>query len=142
MPAGGKKTLSYLLLLPLLASLSFIDEILAKYQFRALCKPDNLLSYQADKVRGQLVTTKALNRTSISAPVPLTEHTRQWFAAGTDEVLITNKSYYAKGGWLMRLIGFPAGSPPLLFDGTCRSKEYNTLFQKLNIQEINNKDSE
>lgn len=140
MPAGGKKTMVSLLLLPLLAGLSFIDEIWARHQFQALCAEDNLLSYQADKIRGREVSAKALIQKNISAAVPLVEYTQYWVAADTDDIVITSKSYYAQGGWISRLIGFPQGSPPLLFNGTCRSKEYYTLFQKLNIQEINNKD--
>ncbi|ABK48332.1 hypothetical protein Shewana3_2102 [Shewanella sp. ANA-3] len=92
MPAGGKKTMVSLLLLPLLAGLSFIDEIWARHQFQALCAEDNLLSYQADKVRGQAVSTKALIRNNISAAVPIVEHTRYWFVAGTDDIVITSKS--------------------------------------------------
>ena len=97
-------------------------------------------SIDAGNIRDSSVSFSPLIRNPIKALLPIVEHTRQLLDADSAEVLVTHKSYHATGGWLSRLIGFPQGSPPLLFKGTCRAKAYSSLFETLNITKINNKD--
>ena len=114
-----------------------MDEIIGGFQFRALCTPENLLIYDADKVRGKTVRFKDLPDYSITNKIiPIQVVQNQWIDTATNETLITRKIFYASGGWLSRFVGFPQGSPPYTFNGKCSSKKYYPLFKKLNITKI------
>lgn len=130
------KHLLYPILFVLIFILPVADDIIGGFQFRALCKPENFLTYDAEKVRGKKVKTKDSTIHKLNKAVPIRVLTRKWYDADNGEILITYKMYNATGGWLSQLIGFPEGSPPYTFDGTCNSKEYYELFDKLNITTI------
>jgi len=124
---------------PLVFVLVFIapiaDEIIGGFQFRALCTPENLLIYDAEKVRGKglrgQITSHVMNNRIL--PIRITQ--TEWSKPEENEVLITHKILYAGSGWLGHLIGWI--SSPLTFSGKCDTREYYEMFDKLNIIEIN-----
>lgn len=138
MHAGTKKNAVTIVLFVLLFIAPVADEIAGGFQFRALCTPENMLVYDESKVRNKKVVTKESIVKTINKIIPIRELTREWLDPANGQVLITHKMYHAKGGWLSRTIGFPQGSPPYTFNGSCSSKEYYELFEKLNITKIEN----
>jgi hypothetical protein len=136
MKSGIIKKTTYIFLFTFLFLLPVADDIIGGFQFRALCTPENKLIYDAEKVRGKTVKTKDSTTHTLDKIIPIRVLTREWYDADTGEILITHKMYKAKGGWLSQLIGFPGGSHPYTFDGSCSSKEYYELFGKLNITRI------
>lgn len=136
--AGKKRNLIYFGLFVLVFIAPVADEIIGGFQFRAMCTPDNLLSYDPEKVKEKTVETNESSTVTLNKIIPIHELTRKWHDADTGEVLIVRKIYNASGGWLSRLIGFPEGSPPYTFDGHCDSKEYYQIFKKLNVTKIEN----
>jgi len=136
MQSGNKKVITYRILCVLCFIAPVADEIVGGFQFRALCTPENMLVYDVEKVKGRTIQYAPLGRRTINKIIPIRVNTTELVDPYTGETLIIHKTYYAKGGWLSRFIGFPQGSPPYTFNGTCRSKEYYELFEKLNIKKI------
>ena len=104
----------------LLAS-PFVDEIIGKYQFEALCKANGIESANVSQARGKRVKLEL----GVSQPLkgtimPGTVEQRVYSDADSGEVLIKHKDYYAFGGWLMRYTPLSMGSHhPMLFGGGC-----------------------
>ncbi len=135
--AGIKKRLAHIGFFVLVFIAPVADEIIGGFQFRAMCAPDNLLIYDADKVRGASVQYKDVPSYSVDdmiLPVRVTQG--EWVNPDSGEVLITHRIFYSSGGWLSRLIRFPEGNSPLTFNGQCDLREYYELFDKLNIKEL------
>jgi len=130
---GVTKVLMSIVLFVRMCIAPVADDIAGGFQFRALCTPENMLVYDESKVRNKRVITNQSTVKTINKIIPIRELTREWLDPVDGKVLITHKMYHAKGGWLSRSIGFPQGSPPYTFDGSCSSKEYYELFEKLNI---------
>ncbi len=138
MKNGVKKFLVSRVLFVLVFIAPVADDIAGGFQFRALCTPENMLVYDEDGVRNkEVVPNQAVVRT-INKIIPIRELTQEWLDSVDEKVLIMHKMYHAKGGWLSRSIGFPQGSPPYTFDGSCDSKEYYEIFGELNITKIEN----
>ncbi len=125
-------------LYPIIFILLFIapvaDEIIGGFQFRAMCTPENLLVYDAEKVKGKTLETNEATTRTINKIIPIRELTREWFDPETNEVLIKHKILHVGGGWLTRLLGLPAYS----FNGDCDTREYYEMFDRLNITKIEN----
>ncbi len=137
--SGTKKTIIHIALFILFFIAPVADDIIGGFQFRAMCTPDNMLVYDSEKVRGKSIEYKGVSVDKIYKIIPIWVTQSEWTEPGAAQVLIVRKKYDAMGGWLSRLIGFPEGSPPYTFDGTCNSfKAYDQLLKKLNITEINN----
>lgn len=138
MEPGTKKTLVHVCLFVLIFLAPVADEIVGGFQFRAMCTPENLLIYDPEKVRGKSVVHRDMPLNTINKIIPIVVTTGQWEDSETGEILITRKILRAKGGWLTRLVGFPQGSPPFTFKGSCSSEEYYQLYEKFNVTKIEN----
>ena len=110
-----------------------LDDIVGGFQFRHLCETEVLLVYNEKKVKGKTAQLKRPVIQIINKVIPIREHTWDWVDQDTGETLVKYKDYYAEGGWLSRFIGFPQGSPPYTFNGSCGSKKARLIFQELNI---------
>lgn len=110
-----------------------MDEIIGGFQFRALCTPENLLVYDAEKVRGKTLQQRFGPDYYINGkmlPIKVTES--QWFDPTTKEVLLTRNIFYARGGWLLRSIGW-TGS----FNGSCDLiSQSSRIMTELNVTRI------
>ncbi len=138
MQPGTKKKLAFIALFILMFIAPVADDIIGGFQFRALCTPDNMLVYDAEKLRGKSVVHRDVPIKTINMIIPIVVTIGQWEDSNTGELLISRKIIRAKGGWLSRFIGFPGGSPPYTFDGYCSSDEYYQLFEQLNVTKIEN----
>ena len=81
----------------------FVDEVIGKYQFEALCKANGIESADVSKARGKRVKAIYSERRLIErsiVPINVSDHVFQDVDSG--EVLIQSKDYYAMGGWFMR----------------------------------------
>ena len=136
MRPGNKKAITLIVIFTLLFIAPVGDEIVGGFQFRALCARGIKPVYNEQKARGKIVQYKEIEIRIIKKIIPIWESTSEWVDPDTGEALVILKRYVAKGGWLSRLIRFQQGSPPIIFDGTCRSKEFFTIFDKLGIKKI------
>jgi hypothetical protein len=119
----------------------FVDEVIGKYQFEALCKANGIEGADVSKARGKRVRLEVgashpLNGTIMPGAV------KDWFYKDADnnEVVIHHKSYSASGGWLMRYTPLSMGSHhPMLFPGGCPIDylDRDSIFSKNNITLIN-----
>lgn len=101
-----------------------MDEIIGGFQFRALCNKNSLLIFDEEKIKGKTVIYQRVRDNYIyQYLIPVLERNWSYKDISTGEIVISWKSYEAKGGWLSHFIGFPQGSPPYTFDGYCSSKE-------------------
>lgn len=135
MQFGVTKVLVSMVLFVLLFIVPVADDIAGGFQFRAICKQGSKLLYDAEKAQGKTVQLKNTPDRKMIKIVPIREKIWDWVDPNTGETLIQYKYYYAKGGWLSRSIGFPQGSPPYTFDGSCGSKKSVSIFDQLNITE-------
>ena len=128
--------------LALLAS-PFVDEVIGKYQFEALCKANGIESADLSRARGKRVRVhdayfawKAIS----GSIIPMEETETQIKDAETDEVITRFKNYRTKGGWLMRYTPLSMGSPhSMLFGGsTCDWTATDALMNRNNITWIKN----
>ncbi|MEH6445253.1 MAG: hypothetical protein V7784_15265 [Oceanospirillaceae bacterium] len=115
---------------------TFADEFLDQYQSREMCKPENLLIFDPEKVRGKTVVLRGnISREILMTPVIANVSNILLEDIVTGELLITYKRVFIKGGWLSHLIGFNSSSP-LTYDGDCTLVEYKQLFQEFNVNKI------
>tara|TARA_R110001599_G_scaffold330579_1_gene545051 strand:+ start:2351 stop:2854 length:504 start_codon:yes stop_codon:yes gene_type:complete len=114
------------------------DDIAGGFQFRALCRSDGMLIFDEGKLRQMTLVSGARKRMKVDNTIlPINEHITNWVDVKTKETLLVQKDYNVKGGWLSRSIGFPEGSPPLTFNGQCRShKKLRQVQEKLNFKII------
>jgi hypothetical protein len=121
----------------LLAS-PFVDEVIGKYQFEALCKANGIESADVSKARGKRVKMKVKydeRRLVHGTIMPIDVEDVFLVDADTDETLIQHKNYIATGGWLMRYTPISMGSPqPMLFGGsTCDMRISQEIFKTNSI---------
>lgn len=104
----------------LLAS-PFVDEVIGKYQFEALCKANGIQGADVSKARGRSVKIHDayFDWHAITGEMLPTEETEtQIKDADTDDVLGRFKNYRTKGGWLMRYTPLGMGSPQSMLFGS------------------------
>ena len=125
--------------LALLAS-PFVDEVIGKYQFEALCKANGIESADVSKARGKRVVGEYVDRRPLGGLImPMNVSNETYKDADTGDVLIQYNDYFAFGGWLMRYTPISMGShTPMLFDGNgCGFSLKKQIFLKNQILQIN-----
>jgi hypothetical protein len=105
-------------LILLLAS-PFVDEVIGKYQFEALCRANGIESADVSRARGKRVKLELGARTLLGGTImPIKVEDWLYRDADNGNVLIQHKDYYAIGGWLMRYTPLSMGSDhSMLFPG-------------------------
>ncbi len=113
-----------------------MDEIIGGFQFRALCKPENMLIYDAEKVRNKTLLYSPLSIKKIkNTIIPIEVSLLGGGDLTTGEILLERKKYRATGGWLSRFIAFNSMTRPYTFNGVCGVKnELAQLEKKLKIK--------
>lgn len=110
------------------------DEVIGKEQMEFLyCNTENMLIYDEDKVRGKSLQYKFVPRKKINKILVIKEISSEWVDPKTGEVFITRRMYYARGGWLSKLI---SAGKPLTFSDHCSPKGYYELFKKLDVKKL------
>jgi hypothetical protein len=123
-----------------LLSSPFVDELIGKHQFEALCKANGIESADVSKARGKKVKGEyresGLAHGSI---MPIKADDIFFRDADSGEILIHYKNYYAGGGWLMRYTPLNMGSAhPMLFPGNgCGFTLQDRVFKAAQISVIN-----
>lgn len=118
--AAWRSTVKVSIFLALLAA-PFVDELIGKQQFEALCKANGIESADVSKARGKRVKLEVSPRSPLKGLV-MPGTSESWFYKDvtSDEVLIQHKSFSVFGGWLMRYTPLSMGSHhPMLFSGAC-----------------------
>tara|TARA_R110002111_G_scaffold74962_1_gene119071 strand:+ start:83 stop:436 length:354 start_codon:yes stop_codon:yes gene_type:complete len=115
-----------------------MDEIIGGFQFRALCTPENMLIYDAEKVRNKTLLYSPISREKIKNKIlAINEVLSGGFNPTTGDLLLKRKKYRATGGWLSRFFAFNNVTRPYTFNGVCGVKdELGKLEKKLNIKAI------
>ena len=127
----------------LLIAAPFVDEVIGKYQFEALCKANGIESADVSKAKGKRVRIHydyAHEREVSWQVLPTTETELQIKDEETDDVLVRYKDYRTKGGWLMRFTPLSMGSPQsMLFGGsTCDWSKTMQVIQRNDMTWIKN----
>jgi hypothetical protein len=101
-----------------LLTLPFIDEIIGKFQFEALCRANGIESADVSRARGKKVKLEIGERRLLEGTVmPIKVEDWTYRDPDTGEILIQHKDYFALGGWLMRFTPLSMGSPQSMFPG-------------------------
>ena len=110
------------------------DDIVGGFQFRKMCNENARFVINIEK--GKEVYLEDIPDENISnLLIPIRKQTWLYKDTDTEDVLISWNDFYAKGGWLSRAIGFPEGSPPYTFNGSCIVKNGHDFdFEKHNIK--------
>jgi hypothetical protein len=114
----------------------FVDEVIGKYQFEALCKANGIEGADVSKARGRQVKVEYGERYFVDDTImPIKVSNVIFRDAASGEVLIQHKNYYAMGGWLMRHTPLSMGSPrPMIFGGsTCDMRVEQEIFKTNSI---------
>lgn len=114
------------------------DDIVGGFQFRALCGEGAIIRVEENKARGKTVYLEDIVTENIKGfLIPIKKQIWSYRDINSNESLLVWNYYHAQGGWLSRLIGFPQGSPPYTFNGSCYPKDAfgrQNIFKKLNIK--------
>lgn len=124
----------------LLFAAPFVDEVIGKYQFEALCKANGIEGADVSKARGRQVKVEYGERYFVDNTIMPIKVSDVFFRdASSGEALIQHKNYYAMGGWLMRHTPLSMGSPrPMLFGGNgCGFKRRDEILAANQISQIN-----
>lgn len=104
------------------------DELIGSVQFKRLCDVGTALDFDEEKLRGATLTmrkeTSPLGKTYDGPPerrvsgvaIPVYETRFDFFAPGNVDPSLSYKTYTARGGWLIRLLGTSNSDAPLLLD--------------------------
>jgi hypothetical protein len=111
------------------------DDIAGGFQFRKLCAENTAVFIDYENARNATIQLVRQDDKIINKIIPIREDVRDWVDSRTAKTLIKYTYFNAKGGWLSHLIGFPQGSPPYTFDGSCGAKKPVSIMKKLNITE-------
>jgi len=129
----GRRIFWYFILIISLMFGTFADEIIDQYQIKEMCKPENLLIYDPEKIRGKTVVYQRVETQPLTVSVNSYISITQWTDAETGELLITDKSVITKGGWLSRSIGLQ-GLGPITYRGKCLADDFRKLPKKYNVK--------
>jgi len=110
------------------------DEIMARFQFKKLCQPENTLIYDDNKLKDRQVKTGFSRINRMFKIVPIREQIQEWNEYSTNELLLTHKMYSTNGGVLIRTLYAPYG--PIIFNGRCGYGSSSILFRKLDVTVI------
>lgn len=114
------------------------DDIVGGVQFRSLCGEGAVIKVDENKAKGKTVYLEDVTTEMIDGfIIPIEKQNWSYRDVNNNELLLTWGYYHAQGGWLSRLIGFPQGSPPYTFNGSCYPKEAfggKSIFDRLNIK--------
>lgn len=127
-------------LLILLLGSPFIDEVIGKYQFEALCKANGIESADVSKARGKRVRLEVGVRTLLAGTImPINAESWLYRDADSGDILFQHKDYYAMGGWLMRYTPLSMGSDhSMLFSGNgCSLLLWQRILATAHVQVIN-----
>lgn len=106
------------------------DELVARPKFEALCREGVVLKIDAQKIRGKMirVDVSPLNRPVQGTAIPILHSRYSYRDAASGVELAAYDVYTAKGGVLVRLIGFPEANHPLTIErATCVPQNEGTL---------------
>jgi hypothetical protein len=129
------KTLSLLILI----ALPFVDEVIGKHQFEALCRTNGIESADVSKARGKTVTVKYKgDRLLAGTVIPIHETDVLFSDVETGEILVQYNIYRASGGWVMRYTWLSMESDrPMLFPSGCNDfSERSAIFSKNKIHQL------
>lgn len=114
------------------------DEIIGGHQFRELCISGTVLKIDEENAKNRKVFLRdSLDKDLDGYLVPIRFHDWDYLDVDTKESVLSWKTFTAKGGWLMRLLGISENSSPLIFNGNCYVQDaYYDVFKKLNITDI------
>lgn len=118
----------------------FVDEVIGKQQFEALCKANGIESADVSKARGKRVKGETVARRLVDHKImPIEERDRLFKDADSSELLFEYKDYYAFGGWLMRYTPIGMGSQQsMLFPGNgCGLDKKVRIFSANQITQTN-----
>jgi hypothetical protein len=129
---AATKSISFLVLL----ALPFVDEVIGKRQFEALCRANGIESADVSNAHSKKVKVEYGERKSLhGTAIPIQESNVIFRDADTSEILIRHKNYYAQGGWVMRYTWLSLGSnQAMLFGGsTCDIRKEQEIFKANSI---------
>ena len=107
-------TACFVLMLPL----PFLDEIIGRLDFRALCEERAVLVVDAARIRGKTVQKVSSQTFPLKRPIKIEQWTSKYLDATTNEELASITWLRASGGWLSR--AFTESQKPAIFeDATC-----------------------
>lgn len=123
-----------------LVSIPFVDELIGKRQFQALCRTHGIESADVSKARGKTVKVSYGERRPIPGTIlPIDDNMVSIRDSDTGEVLVQYRNYYAAGGWVMRYTWLSMGATgPMLFSGNgCGFKIRDNRFSAAQISIVN-----
>lgn len=138
-PVGAKIALTFLMAIGFFP-LVFIDEIIGKYQFKALCKNNGIEGVDVSKIRNKTVDRKSGPRNYISGQIiPIKVSNEILLDAGASRVLLEYNDYFAEGGWLVRHTPIGLGDTgPLIFNGNgCGFDFEENIFHQNHVTQAN-----
>jgi hypothetical protein len=123
MSVGGVRAFLRIFLGLLFSILPVSDEIIAGFQFRALCKAQSLLIYEEGRLEGKTFVWAGVENEEVgNTNIPITKRVIRWVDASNEETVIQQLEFYASGGWLSRYIAFNGVTRPYTFNGVCTSE--------------------
>jgi hypothetical protein len=113
--ASGKKTALRVGITALLMALPLTDEIVGGFQFRALCSENAELKIVPDYVKGRVtrLTIDPANEYLKGTAIPIRFSEKVYTDIHTNEEIARFKSFVAKGGKFIHLLGISQTNAPL-----------------------------
>ena len=143
--AGARRAAVGTFAFVLLLLLPVVDEIIGGFQLRALCREGAVPTFDEKKLSGKTVRTRLVPHPDVPnvmqtptrrvrAIIPIEEQAEEWIDAATAEVLLSSKSYTAKGGLLIRALGISNNDSPLTIDPTWCGVNVGPIFERLGVK--------
>lgn len=126
----------------ILSSLIFIallfvplaDEIIAKNEFMELCDRGTEMKFNKDSIVGKKVKLVVDDEGLVKDLwVDINEFSWRYLDVDSGLLMLSYKTYRAKGGWLIRFFGVSESDSPLIFNSECGPKNINGFLKDMNI---------
>lgn len=138
MPSGAMTTIVEYLLFAVLLVAPLADEIIGRFQFKALCKKNATVTLDTTNTQGRTVWFGESLRTQMTlGTIEVSQAQRRYVDAKTQEPIYHYSRLEAKGGWLIRTLGISDPDSPLLFEGLCQPKNLESIDAQLGLTRIN-----
>ena len=135
LPKGNKKQFVQVTCFIFIFVMPVSDDIAGGFQFRELCDENTDVFIDFENARNATIQLVRQDDKIINKIIPIRESVWDWVDSKNGRTLIKYTRFYAEGGWLSHLVGFPQGSPPYTFDGSCGAKKPVLEIKELNITE-------
>jgi hypothetical protein len=131
------RTPAALLLMAVLIPLPVADEIIGRFQFKALCEKNGISEAKLTKAKGMTLNYKSSPFVPIEGTILNVTGQKIAYVDPLQSIpIVEYTDYRSEGGWLINSLHISETHAPLIFESSCRIGNYTSLSDLLRLYQI------